>query len=1047
MKRILLLIFVALFTASLPVAATYQIYVRQPSGEILTLDVSQNHTILEVKAMIQDRTDFNPIRQRLIYAGKELENGRTLGDYNIGKEAILHLVYHSIATKGKLPGAFSVSATKQVWFSQGNLQHSGDNATGTWSFAANQYDRYGTNQTDDHRDLFGWGTKTAPNNTSTNDGDYTWADWGENKISNGGNLEGVWSTLTADEWQYLFDRTNYRTMATVHSVPGLIMMPDGWTATNVNPTITVADYTTNTLTDAQWTVLEGQGCVFLPTNGWRDGTDYYRTDEHAIYWTSTSETNTTARDAYIDGIGKHDIWTNEPHGRHLGFCVRLVLQYWQGSGTAADPYLINNVYDWNKLSYLVNNGHSFADTCFRLTADIDVTTIVGSSEKPFSGTFDSNGHSIQTMMNSWSYISNGNVLSAYGEGGYTAENPLSITISAPADLQFDGTYKPATISNTSAWTVAGLTVPTILYDGKTNAPSLLGTYTASISAGGETAELTYTIKTVINYQSFFDGGLTQGKNFDIDNTGTHEVGLNNSENKGVYWDSNENCAVFDGEAYLQIDNPLGHVTAETGFTLTMEAWISSDNNGSGKFYRSTGAYVNKNGWQRLFELSDGNPEDCIFINAGNANSGTAHLMWCLRKGYGANTLEVWNNTGKSYNNQWCTVTMVVAPGGYTTLYVNGEVLTHSSSSDIPKITNVLNYISSYNKCYIGTSIFEVTGNNADGFFFGKIRGFQTAEGALMPYFDGTNYHYLLSYATNGGNPITGTFEAAIPTTLPTPTHPHGAEFLGWYTDEQLTIPAVSGTTLTRNTALYAKWRQTLSQANDNSSFISTNNGLVYDITLGRTMNAGGWNTFCVPFEISSSQIESVFGSGTEVRELGSSDFDDTTKALTLNFTEATSIQAGKPYLVYLGSGSNVVNPTFEDVTIVSGTTTKTTDYANFMPVMNPTSLTGGDKSILFVTGGDKLTYPSSTGNINGFRAYFQLHDLPNEARSFAMCFEEGNNTTGVIGVKEVLTPEGMSVARENDNSWYTLDGRKIANGQKPNAKGIYIVNGKKTIIK
>ena len=70
-------------------------------------------------------------------------------------------------------------------------------------------------------------------------------------------------------------------------------------------------------------------------------------------------------------------------------------------------------------------------------------------------------------------------------------------------------------------------------------------------------------------------------------------------------------------------------------------------------------------------------------------------MWCLRKGYGDNPLEVWNNTSKSYNNQWCTVTMVVAPGGYTTLYVNGEVLTHSSSSDIPKITNVLNYISSY----------------------------------------------------------------------------------------------------------------------------------------------------------------------------------------------------------------------------------------------------------------------------------------------------------------------------------------------------------------
>ena len=408
-----------------------------------------------------------------------------------------------------------------------------------------------------------------------------------------------------------------------------------------------------------------------------------------------------------------------------------------------------------------------------------------------------------SMRASWSYTSSGNVLSAYGESGYTAESPLSITLSAPADLQFNGNYKPATISNTSAWTAAGLTVPTILYNGKTNAPSLLGTYTASITAGGATAEVVYTIKTVIGYKSFFNNGISQGKNFDVvSGTGAYEVALDNSENKGVYWDSEENCAVFDGEAYLQIDNPLGNVTTATGFTLAMEAWISSDNNGSGSFIRSTGVSADKNGWQRLFDLSDGNVEDCIFINAGNS----AHLMWCVRKGYGNGQLEVRNNTGKSYYDQWSTITMVVAPGGYTTLYVNGEVLTHSSSSDIPKITNVLNYISGYDRCYLGTSIFEASGNNADGFFFGKIRGFQTAEGALMPYYDGTSYHYLLSYATNGGLPITGTFEATIPATLPTPTHPNpNAVFQGWYTDEELTIPAVSGSNLTRNTALYAKW--------------------------------------------------------------------------------------------------------------------------------------------------------------------------------------------------------------------------------------------------
>lgn len=276
----------------------------------------------------------------------------------------------------------------------------------------------------------------------------------------------------------------------------------------------------------------------------------------------------------------------------------------------------------------------------------------------------------------------------------------------------------------------------------------------------------------------------------------------------------------------------------------------------------------------------------------------------------------------------------------------------------------------------------------------------------------------------------------------------GYIFDGWATAADGNVVYGPGATYTEeaDVTLYAQWTEntaTLSQATDNSTFISANNGLVYDITLGRTMNAGGWNTFCVPFDISSSQIESVFGSGTEVRELGSSDFDEGTKALTLNFTEASTIEAGKPYLVYLGSGSNVVNPTFVDVTIVSGTTTKTTDYANFMPVMNPTSLTGGDKSILFVTGGDKLTYPSSTGNINGFRAYFQLHDLPTEARSFAMSFDD--ETTAVRGIENGETTFGAYGESQLrvENSYYDLQGRRVVQP----TKGLYIVNGKKLIIK
>ena len=418
-----------------------------------------------------------------------------------------------------------------------------------------------------------------------------------------------------------------------------------------------------------------------------------------------------------------------------------------------------------------------------------------------------------SMSAAWSYYASGNILSAYGEGGYTVENPLSITISAPVDLQFDGNYKPATLSSdTVAWKAAGLTVPTILYDGKTNAPSMLGTYTASISAGGATAEVVYTIKTVIDYQSFFNNGITQGINYDIvPNVGKQQVALDNSENRGVYWDPVENCAVFDGQAYLQIDNPLGNVTAETGFTLTMDVWISSDNNSSTWYYTAVngGAYRQMNGWQRLFDLSDGNEDHCIFINAGTSS----HLGWCLRKNYGNLQAYVPNNTGRTFWNKWCTITLVVAPGGYTTLYVNGERLTYSPASEISKIATVMNTIHEFDICYIGTSIFEATGLNTDGFFIGKIRGFQTAEGALLPYFDGTNYHYLLSYETNGGNPIIGTFEATIPATLPTPTNSNpAAVFQGWFLDEALTIPVTTGVTLTQNTSLYAKWNNTVEMA-------------------------------------------------------------------------------------------------------------------------------------------------------------------------------------------------------------------------------------------
>lgn len=239
---------------------------------------------------------------------------------------------------GVLSGEFSVSETTKVHFSQGNLQF-----IGKWQFAEHQWDYFGESQSVDHRDLFAWGTGDAPNKISEDYDDYsTFVDWGTNAITNGGNTANQWRVLTKDEWVYLFyTRANASTLfglGSVNGVNGTILLPDNWVlpdgaSFSASTTQDLADkggyfnsangtnFSHNTYTTEQWSVMESAGAVFLPASGNRWGADVIDVGLCGGYWSFPPYDTGYAYSLYFD---PGYLYPQYRYYRGSGFSVRLV---------------------------------------------------------------------------------------------------------------------------------------------------------------------------------------------------------------------------------------------------------------------------------------------------------------------------------------------------------------------------------------------------------------------------------------------------------------------------------------------------------------------------------------------------------------------------------------------------------------------------------------------------------------------------------------------------------------------------------------------------
>ena len=275
--------------------------------------------------------------------------------------------------EGSINGLFTINANgNQVYFSQGNLQYRA--STNTWRFAEhqwnyvggkfniNQYGNVGGSSNDSISstysrwiDLFGWGTSGynhgavcyQPWSISTDYLQYYAygffnfnlndesgkADWGYNPISNGGNQENMWRTLSKDEWVYVFNTRNTASgiryaKAIVNGVKGMILLPDDWNSSIYslsNANYGGAYFDGNNISGTEWlTVFEPNGAVFLPAGGYREETSIYSPSTWGYYWSSSYQINLNF---FAYSIRFNETYMNEfpsYDNRYKGFSVRLV---------------------------------------------------------------------------------------------------------------------------------------------------------------------------------------------------------------------------------------------------------------------------------------------------------------------------------------------------------------------------------------------------------------------------------------------------------------------------------------------------------------------------------------------------------------------------------------------------------------------------------------------------------------------------------------------------------------------------------------------------
>lgn len=226
----------------------------------------------------------------------------------------------------------------------------------------------------------------------------------------------------------------------------------------------------------------------------------------------------------------------------------------------------------------------------------------------------------------------------------------------------------------------------------------------------------------------------------------------------------------------------------------------------------------------------------------------------------------------------------------------------------------------------------------------------------------------------------------------------------------------------------------LDETTDNDKVVEDYAGKTVNVTLKRTISDTYLNPFCVPFDMTADQITAVFGEGSVV-----SAFTSVTGKV-MNFEKVATITAGQPYIVQATKASAEISLDKVEMRLEYGDKVKQESgelSMSFNGIVNPYTFTKNDGTELFLDKEGNLRYPATVGSkmkMKGMRAYFEVLDgTGNEAKV--------NIGGGLSSIDKLMNGESMT------GKVYNLNGQYVGNTLDGLAKGLYIMNGKKYVVK